>query len=144
MSATLTWVPAETVQRWHDSGTVRWVGSVADVSSLLAETDVLAVPTYYPEGIPRILLEGAAAGCGLVASDTDGCREVVDHGRNGLLVSPQDPAALAAAIGGSLDDPGEREQLAAEARRDAVERFDLDVINDQWVELYRRCLAQAT
>lgn len=58
---------------------------------LLAETDVLAVSTYYPEGIPRILLEGAAAGCGLVASDTDGCREVVDHGRNGLLVSPQDP-----------------------------------------------------
>jgi glycosyltransferase involved in cell wall biosynthesis len=105
-------IPAETIRQWHEAGAVRLMGHVGDVSGLLAEVEVLAVPTFYPEGIPRILLEGAAAGFGLVASDTDGCREVVDHGRNGLLV----------------------------ARRDAVDRFDLAAINDQWVELYRRWL----
>jgi glycosyltransferase involved in cell wall biosynthesis len=133
-------VPSETIQRWHDEGVVRWLGDVDDMSARLAETEVLAVPTFYPEGIPRILLEGAAAGCGLVASDTDGCHEVIDHGRNGLLVPPRDPEALAVAIRSLLDNPDRREKLAAEARRDAVERFDLDAINEQWVDLYQRAL----
>lgn len=76
-----------------------------------------------------------------MASDTDGCREVVDHGRNGLLVPPRDPDALAAAIQRLLDDRRDRETLVAEARRDAVERFDLAAVNDQWVALYQRWLA---
>jgi glycosyltransferase involved in cell wall biosynthesis len=133
-------VQSEVIQRWHDEGVVRWLGHVDDMNALLGETDVLAVPTFYPEGIPRILLEGAAAGCGLVASDTDGCREVIDHGRNGLLVPPREPDALAAAMRHLLDDPQRREKLTAEARHDAVERFDLATIHDQWVEVYRRCL----
>jgi glycosyltransferase involved in cell wall biosynthesis len=119
-------VPSETIQRWHDEGVVRWLGDVDDMSARLAETEVL--------------LEGAAAGCGLVASDTDGCHEVIDHGRNGLLVPPRDPEALAVAIRSLLDNPDRREKLAAEARRDAVERFDLDAINEQWVDLYQRAL----
>jgi glycosyltransferase involved in cell wall biosynthesis len=136
-------VPPETIRRWHDEGVARWLGDIEDMSALLAEVDVLVVPTFYPEGIPRILLEGAAAGCGLVAGDTDGCREVIDHGRNGLLVPPRDPHRLAAAIRQLLEEPCRREKMATEARRDAVERFDLVAINDQWAELYRRVLERA-
>jgi glycosyltransferase involved in cell wall biosynthesis len=132
--------PPETIQRCHDEGVARWLGDVEDMSALLAEVDVLAMPTFYPEGVPRILLEGAAVGCGLVASNTDGCREVIDHGHNGLLVPPRDPKALAAAIRSLLNDPAWRTQLATEARRDAVERFDIHQLNEQWVQLYRRVL----
>lgn len=133
-------VRIETLQQWEDAGAVRWLGHVTDVSGLLAEVDVLAVPTYYPEGIPRILLEGAAAGCGLVATDTDGCRELVRHGGNGLLVPVRDPATLAGAIRQLLVDSVRRIEMGAEARRDAVRWFDICAINEEWVGLYRRCL----
>lgn len=133
-------IPEDTVIGWHEAGVVRWLGHVSDLAGLLAEVDVLAVPTAYPEGIPRILLEGAAVGCAVVTSDTEGCREVIEHRRNGLLVPPRDPAALAEAIEALLNDPVKRAVLAAEARRDAVERFDLETINTQWVELYRQWL----
>jgi glycosyltransferase involved in cell wall biosynthesis len=56
-------------------------------------------------------------------------------------VAPQDPAALTAAIRSLLDDPAEWATLAAEARGDAVARFDLARVNDQWTERYRRWLA---
>lgn len=132
-------VAPDAAQAWHVDGLVTWLGHVTDMVELLSCTDVVVLPSHY-EGLPRILLEGAAAGCGLVASDIDGCREVIDHGRNGLLVPPQEPDVLAAAIHHLLEHPREREQLATEARREAVARFDLEAINDQWIDLYRGCL----
>lgn len=130
---------AETIEAWQRAGSVTWLGHVKDMSELLSGIDVVVLPSHY-EGLPRILLEAAAAGCVLVASDIEGCREVVDHGRNGLLVPPGDPDSLTAAIRDLLNKPEQRSRLAAEARRDVVARFELEAINGQWVDLYDRYL----
>jgi glycosyltransferase involved in cell wall biosynthesis len=132
-------ISLDVVEAWHAEGRVAWLGHVEDMSELLSIVDMVALPSHQ-EGLPRVLLEGAAAGCGLVATNIDGCRELIDHGRNGLLVPAQDPEALGMAFRRMLGDAREREELTTQARRDVVEHFDVEAINDQWANLYQRLL----
>ena len=85
--------------------------------SLFARCHLVCLPTYYGEGIPKVLIEAASCGCPIVATDAPGCREIVRDGENGLLVPARDAAALAAAIRRLLDDPGLRSRMGA---RDGV------------------------
>ena len=93
---------------WRESGDVVLPGHVSDVPCLLADSAVVAMPTYYPEGVPRALIEAAAMGRAIVATHIPGAAAVVEHGVNGTLAPPRDAAALAAAIGALLDDEGLR------------------------------------
>src|SRR5439155_473777 len=77
---------------------VRWLGRRGDVPQLLAASDVFVLPSFYREGIPRVLLEAAAMGLPLVAADSPGSKDVVRHGLNGFLVPPRGVEALAAAV----------------------------------------------
>ena len=118
------------------SGAVDWLGERRDMVDLLAASDICVLPTYYGEGIPRVLLEGAAMGLPLVATDMPGCREVVNDGENGYLVAPQDSIALASAIGELAHDPSLRTQFGAASRILAVTRFDSKAIAQQIQGLY--------
>lgn len=77
---------------------IRYRGYVDDMASLLQETDVVVLPSRYGEGIPRILIEGAASGCILVAYDQDGTRSIVLDGQNGRLLQQRSAAELSKAI----------------------------------------------
>ena len=80
------------------SRSVTWVGERRDVREILASSDVFVLPSFYREGIPRVLLEAASMGLPLIATSTPGCEDVVRDGENGFLVSPHDPGSLARAI----------------------------------------------
>lgn len=114
---------------------VEWVGHVADMPAFLQTVDVFVLPSYH-EGLPKALIEAAASGLPLVASDIDGCRPVISPGVNGELVPPRDERALAAAISALLADPGRRQRFGAESRRIAVERFSIDKILEATLRLY--------
>jgi N,N'-diacetylbacillosaminyl-diphospho-undecaprenol alpha-1,3-N-acetylgalactosaminyltransferase len=104
-------------------GRFRWLGFRTDVRELLALADVVALPSYYPEGVPRSLLEALATGKPIVTTDMPGGRETVEDGMNGYLVPPRDPAALGAAIDRLLTDPALRERFGAHSRRKAEQEF---------------------
>jgi glycosyltransferase involved in cell wall biosynthesis len=97
-------------------------GSVADVPGFLAETDVAVLPSR-AEGMSNAVLEYMAAGRAIVATDVGGNSRLLEHGVHGLLVPPDDPAALAAAVGTLLSDRGLACRLGAAARRRAREQF---------------------
>src|SRR5262249_9521442 len=97
----------------------------------------IAVLPSRREGLPLSLLEAAACGRAMVASDVPGCREIVRHGETGLLVPPDDPGALADAIATLAESPHLRAQYGRAARAVAVERFSASSIGRQIVELYR-------
>ena len=99
---------------------VRWIGRRSDVLDILAASDVVVLPTYYREGIPRVLLEAASMGLPLVATAVPGCTEVVEDGSNGFLVPARDPEALAASILRLARDPAMRRRLGARSREIAV------------------------
>ena len=79
-------------------GAVNWPGPRSDIPQVLAASDLFVLPTFYPEGIPRVLLEAASMGLPLVATRSPGCVEVVEDGVNGYLVPVRDPTALAAYV----------------------------------------------
>ena len=117
-----------------------WLGPRSDVPALLAAADLMAFPSGYGEGIPRVLLEAASMALPIVTTDAPGCREVVEPGVTGLRVPVGDAAALAAAVATLADDTPLRMRLGAAARARATERFDLGVITERTRQLYRELL----
>lgn len=115
----------DAVKRWADAGDVEFLGGTDDVRPFLAAADCIVLPTYYPEGTPRSLLEGAAMGRPLIASDIPGCRETIVEGVNGFLVPPRDVAALADRMMDIIAMPvDQRRQMGRASRALAEQKFD--------------------
>jgi glycosyltransferase involved in cell wall biosynthesis len=102
---------------------VRFVGFVADPRPLYGGADVVVVPSTRPDPLPNAALEAAAAGCCVVASRHGGLPEIIRDGETGVLVAPDDPPALAAALRRLAIDPGLGPRLGAAAAVDVAERF---------------------
>ncbi len=129
-------IPTDQLQAWHDHGLVRWLGHREDVPELLAASHVVALPSYYTEGLPRSLAEGALTGRALLTTDTPGCREVVHHGENGLLVPPRDPYALAEALRTLITDHALRQRMGQRSLA-LGQRFTMERVIEQYDRLYR-------
>jgi glycosyltransferase involved in cell wall biosynthesis len=134
-------IPDDQIQRWRDSGVVECWGHRPDVPGILAAASIFCLPTRYGEGIPRSLLEAGAAGLALVATDSPGCREVIQDGVNGLLVPPGDGPALVAALRRLLDAPAERSRFGAAARETIAREFTLDRVISETLAVYRELRA---
>jgi glycosyltransferase involved in cell wall biosynthesis len=123
-------------------GGVRWIGPRRDVKELLALSDVFVFPSFYREGIPRVLLEAASMGLPLVVASGPGSNDVVEDGVSGVLVPPKDPSAIADSVLRLTHDPELRARLGAEARERAVSQFDLSVVAEQTRSLYEALLSR--
>jgi glycosyltransferase involved in cell wall biosynthesis len=130
-------IPESQLRAWANEGSVEWWGQRSDMPSVFAQAHVVCLPTSYREGVPRVLIEAAACGRAVVTTDVPGCREVVRHGENGLLVPPRDPAALAEAIGRLLGDPALRARMGARGREIAVQEFSEEQVVRETLALYR-------
>ncbi len=129
-------IPRATLEGWVKEGVVEWLGQVKDVAALWRETAIAVLPSYR-EGLPKALLEAAAAGRPMVASDVPGCREIVKHDTTGLLAPPRNAQALADALARLAGDAALRQRLGTAARRLAEQRFGEAAIASATVELYR-------
>jgi len=132
---------AAELEAWQREGIVAWRGRSDAMPAVLAAAHVVCLPTVYGEGVPKILIEAAASGRAIVASDWPGCREIVRHGENGLLVPPRDPAALADALERLLRDDDLRRRMAAAGARIAGADFSLEQVTEATLALYRRARA---
>lgn len=130
----------ETIVHWQEQGPVEWLGHRPDIAELLRGSDIACLPTYYPEGIPLFLLEAAASGLPIVATDTPGCRAVVEPGINGYLVAPKDSIALADALKSLIRDPDLRSRFGRAGRRKAIAEFELSRVTATLVNLYATLL----
>jgi glycosyltransferase involved in cell wall biosynthesis len=119
---------------------VVWAGWRGDVKDILALSDVFVLPSFYREGIPRVLIEAASTALPLIAVDGPGLREVVEDGVNGVLVPPRDSAAIAEAVLRLARAPELRARLGARSRERAVSRFDLAVVAEKTRSLYQALL----
>ena len=129
-------IPSDDIARWSSTGLVEFLGHRDDMSALLADAALVVLPTRYGEGVPRILIEAAASGLPLVATDVPGCREIVRHRHNGLLIPPHDPGALAAAIQQLMLDPVERAQMGQRSRAIAHDEFSAELVHSETIKVY--------
>jgi glycosyltransferase involved in cell wall biosynthesis len=134
-------VPVRTLEHWRDAGDVEWPGWQLDMPALITQSHIVCLPSYYGEGVPRILLEAAASGRPIVATDTPGCREIIRHGHNGLLVPAGDGEALAGAIAQLIENAPLRAAMGGRGREIAGIEFSLDQVIDANLAVYRSLLA---
>lgn len=132
-------IGAEQLQAWIDAGTVEYWGFAADMPAVLARGHIIVLPSYR-EGLPRGLIEAAAIGRAIVTTDAPGCREVVRHEENGLLVPVGDGKATADAIRRLLNDPALRHRMAAASRAIAVGEFSVEQFVAASLQTYDRVL----
>jgi glycosyltransferase involved in cell wall biosynthesis len=123
----------------QDTG-VKWLGHVPDMPALYRKSHIVCLPSYR-EGMPKSLLEACAAGRPIVATDVPGCREVVRHGENGLLVAPRNVAALADGLGQLLADSSLRKRMGAAGRQRAEAEFDVRAVVRATMDVYQSMLA---
>lgn len=101
-----------------------WVSTFrSDLKEILSLADVVVLPSYYREGVPRVLLEAMALGKPIVTTDNVGCREAVDPGRNGYLVPVHNSRALAEAIQSLVENEPLRQAFGRESRSKAEAEF---------------------
>ena len=123
-------------------GTLSWVklfGHVDDVDCLLGQVDIVALPSYR-EGTPKILLEAAACGLPIVATDIAGCRGVVDDGINGFLVPVKDSEVLGQRIEQLCEDAGLRKEMGAKGREIIVDGFSSEIVVSRTMAVYEELL----
>ena len=124
------------LKQWVNEGAVEWWGWQADMRSVFASCHVVVLPSL-GEGIPTILLEAAATGRPIVATDVPGCRDVVIDSSTGLLVPEQDPSALATALEKLIINPKMRKTMGLAGREYIVQRFDASRINHKTYKIYQ-------
>lgn len=133
-------VPEATVREWVAQGIIEWLGHVDDMAALYASVDIVVLPTFYREGLPTSLIEAAACGLPLITTDMPGCREVVQHETDGLLVPPRDSKALAQAIARLLDSTMLCSRLGEAARAKVLAMFDERIVIQRTQKVYRELL----
>lgn len=122
------------------SESIVFAGHRTDVPALLAATDVFCISSNY-EGTPLVLFEAMAAGKAVVSTSVDGCAEVIEEGRTGLLVPPRDPIRLGDGLCRVLADPSLQVSLGGNAK-EASKRYDIEACVRSMEGIYDRLLAE--
>lgn len=136
-------VPQEVVDEWKRQCDVEVLGHCEDIKSLLEKADLVVLPTYYGEGVPRILIEAAASGKPLVATDMPGCHEIVQHRLNGILIPPRDSRELARAIKEILPDDLCMARMGKHSRRLACDEFSQEQVINKTFQVYQCATASS-
>jgi glycosyltransferase involved in cell wall biosynthesis len=131
-----TAIPTREITQWVAEGLVEWWGWHEDMERIYPLSHVVCLPTYYREGMPKSLLEAAACGRPLVATDVPGCREIVRDGENGFLVRPRDPVELGQAIARLVVDASLRARMGSNGRALVHDLFSLEKVIPAHFEAY--------
>jgi glycosyltransferase involved in cell wall biosynthesis len=119
---------------------LRCLGHVDDMRALYAASDIVVLPSWR-EGLSRALIEAAAMERPIITTDVPGCRDVVDHGRSGLLVPLRSGPAIALAIRLLLENPDLARRFGQQARRKVVDEFRVSLVNEHTLQQYAQLLA---
>ncbi len=128
-------IPVRQLREWEEEGAIEWWGHRDDMPDVYAAAQIVCLPSWR-EGLPKALLEAAACGRPIVATDVPGCREAVHQGHTGLLVPERSPAALAKALLRLLCNRVLRARFGAAGRRRAVAEFRVERVVRATVQLY--------
>lgn len=123
------------LQAWMREGSIEWWDHTDDMPAVLGMATIVVLPSYR-EGLPKVLLEAAACGKPLIATDIPGCRDIVRHQINGLLVPPRDSIALADAIAALLGNPQQRLAMGRAGREMVLQQYSVSKIAGETLALY--------
>ena len=115
---------------------VKWLGHVDDIAALYRQCNLVVYPSYYGEGVPKVLLEAAATGRAIITTDHAGCREAVEDGKSGILVPIKDAQATAEAMATLIQNATLRATMGKQARAFAVREYDVNSVVERTLRVY--------
>lgn len=128
-------IPLHQIEEWSRRHEINWLGQVENMAGLLSEVHIIALPTRYGEGLPRILLEASACGRPVITTDVAGCRNFVENGINGILVTPGAIDQLVSAIE-SLESVKVRETMGRAGRRKVEKDYTTKKVIQHYSKIY--------
>lgn len=137
-----TSLSVEQLASWEAEGAIHWLGHRDDVPELLQGVHAVVLPSYR-EGLPKILLEAAAAGRAVITTDVPGCRDAIEPGVTGLLVRVKDAESLAEAMRSLANDRPHCEWLGVQGRRLAEKRFSIEEVVSSHMRIYEQSIHPA-
>jgi len=133
-------VTRDQLSDWINEGSVECLGQRNDMPELMAASAIVTLPSYYGEGVPKVLLEAAAIGRAIVTTDMPGCRETVEDGVTGIMIEPKNAWALAEALEKLLADPALRKSMGEKGRARIEADFTVEKVNAKTLTIYKRLL----
>jgi glycosyltransferase involved in cell wall biosynthesis len=131
-------VSLDIINEFHKNGIIEYWGVSDNVSQILNKVDVMVLPSYYREGVPRILIEGLSKGLPIITTDNVGCRETVDDLKNGFLIPVKDVQSLKSAIEKMINMPMEqRLKMSEQSRQKAVTEFDESLNHKKYLQVIK-------
>ena len=129
-------VNEQTLKKWHAQGIIEWVGYQKDMSHVLSRIHIATLPSYR-EGVPKFLIEAAACGRPIVTTDVPGCREIVQHNKNGILIPVRNSLALANSLLKLIKDSELREKMGACGRAMVIKSFSEKIVAQKTLTFYK-------
>ena len=133
-------VPESYFQSQYIKGYLEWKGFATDMKTIYQETNIVVLPSYYREGMPTVLAEAAAMGIPCISTNSVGCRDAIDHEKNGLLIPPKSTEALVTALKKLLRNPELRTTMGQKGREKAQKEFDSKKITAIYLENFKKLL----
>jgi len=128
-------VSPEELTRWEGEGSVEWLGHLDNVRPMYSAAAIVCLPSYR-EGMPKVLLEAAAAGCAVVTTDVTGCREAIIPSISGDLVPVRDSGSLAIAMLALMTDKDKRIRYGEAGQQLASDRYSIESVIAQTLSIY--------
>lgn len=126
-----------------EDSNVEYLGNRNDMNILLDSASIFVLPSYYSEGIPKVLLEASACGTPIITTDHPGCRDAVINKKTGILVEPRNSEAIMEAISYMLEDTEVLIEMGKAGRKFAEASFDEKKVVEEHYEIYRQCIDTA-
>lgn len=121
---------------------VEVLGYQKDIPALYARSHIICLPSFYGEGLPKALIEAAAASRAVVTTDIPGCRDAIILNKTGLLVPAKDPQKLADALQWLIENPKERYEMGKAGRKFAEKEFSIEKIVQNHLNIYQELIIQ--
>jgi glycosyltransferase involved in cell wall biosynthesis len=132
-------VPESALREWEAQGIIDYLGSADDVRPHFRDADCVVLPSFYREGVPRVLLEASAMGIPVITTDAPGCREAVDDGATGFLCEPRSVDSLVQAMEKMMRlTPDQWAVLGSGARRKMEIQFDDAIVHRAYADALRK------
>ena len=137
-----TSLTSQELQQWVKEGLVEHWGHRSDMPAVLSAANIVVLPSYYGEGLPKVLIEAAACGRAVVTTDHPGCRDAIEPGISGTLVPVRDAEALANAIQDLLENPESLSAMGLAGRALAERAFDVRHVVAEHLHIYDELLSK--
>lgn len=135
-------VSYDELKHWESEGLVELFGFRKDIPSLFSQSNIVTLPSFYGEGLPKVLIEAAACARCVITTDHAGCRDAVEPD-TAILIPIQDAQALADAILYLIDNPDKRKSMGSSGRKLAEAAFDVNKVVERHIEIYHELLGKA-